>query len=74
MKFKVELKKMFTAGMYDLIREDYGEEVRLRLSGGQPYSSAYKEAKDLAALLDCDLIIDGEVVLKSSESQGGGEC
>jgi len=64
MKLEVRLRKIGSAGMYELVNmtNDISDSIVLKISNGQFYYYAKLEAERLAVVLNCDLIEDGKII------------
>jgi hypothetical protein len=54
------------AGGYSIIRVDmFGEKLIKEISGGEPFLYAYRDAEELAILLDAELKLNDEIIRMS---------
>lgn len=67
---RIKVWRMWGGGGYSIIRVDmFGEELIKELSGGEPFEYAYRDAEELAILVDAELVLDGVIIRKSSKGE-----
>jgi len=63
---RIKVWRFFEAGGYSIIRVNmFSEDLIKELGSGQPYNCAYREAEDLAILVDAELTLNGDLKRKS---------
>ncbi len=67
---RVTVSKIFNAGSIYISKvEIMSEKLRLEISGGQPFNSAYRKAEQLAITTDSELVLDHEVIRPSLNAE-----
>lgn len=63
-KIEIRLYKVCEAGMYEIRTLDLGigTDMILKLSIGEPFKYAYRDAERLAVMLNCELYLDDKLI------------
>lgn len=63
-KIEIRLSKFCDAGMYEIRTLDLGISANmvLKVSSGEPFKYAYRDAERLAIMLNCELYLDDKLI------------